>query len=243
MLLIDSLIGITMAKHGKKYNKVAQVVGEKKMWSAEDALKQVKEKAFAKFDESVDVSIKLGIDPTKGEQALRGSVVLPYGQGKKIRVIAFAKGDHAEAAEKAGADYVGTDDLVEKIKKGWLDFEYAVATPDLMGLVGGLARILGPRGLLPNQKTGTVSFDLGPVIKDLKKGRAFFKNDKSGLVNFSIGKISFDANKLSENFAAFIKALIQAKPSAAKGKYLQKVTLSSTMGLGFAVNADELMRS
>lgn len=232
-----------MKRHGKNYRKVFEAVGPKKIWSAGDALKKVKETAHVKFDESIDVSIKLGIDPTKGEQTLRGSVVLPHGQGKKIRVIAFAKGEHAEAAEKAGADYVGTDDLVEKIKKGWLDFEYAVATPDLMGLVGGLARILGPRGLLPNQKTGTVSFDLASVIKDLKKGRAFFKNDKSGLVNFSIGKVSFDATKLSENFAAFVKALVSAKPAAAKGKYLQKVTVASTMGLGFPINADELMRS
>ena len=201
----------------------------------------LKQLAYAKFDESVDVDINLGIDAAKGEQAVRGSVLLPHGRGKAIKVLVFAKDEYADQARAAGADYVGTQDLVEKIEQGWTDFNYAVATPDVMGMVGQLAKILGPRGLLPNKKLGTVTFDVGATVTDLKKGRMFFKNDKQGLVHFPIGRVSFDVQKLHDNLLSFIKALMQSKPAAAKGKFLKKVSLTSTMGVGLRVNPEELL--
>lgn len=231
-----------MSIHGKKYRNAEQLIPNNEQLSALDAVKKVKELAFAKFDESVDVHINLGIDPEKGEQAVRGSLVLPHGRGKKARVIVFAKGDQVEAAKKAGADVVGTDDLVEKILGGWMDFEFAVATPDMMGLVGKLAKQLGPRGLLPNKKLGTVANDVGPVVENLKKGQAFFKNDKQGLVHFSLGKVSFDAEKLYENFMTFMKALVSSKPASSKGRFIKKVTLTSTMGVGIHVNPEDFLK-
>ncbi|MCX5925354.1 MAG: 50S ribosomal protein L1 [Candidatus Dependentiae bacterium] len=230
-----------MAKHGKKYASAQEKVQHREVLSADQAFAKIKEVAYAKFDESVDIDINLGIDASKGEQVVRGSVVLPYAKGEKPRVLVFAKGDYATQAEKAGADFVGSEDLVEKISGGWLGFDYAVATPDLMGLVGKLAKLLGPRGLLPNKKLGTVTFDVADVVDDLKRGRVFFKNDKSGIVHFSLGKMSFAPNKLKENLTAFVKALVAAKPSAAKGKYLKKMTVSSTMGVGILINPDELV--
>ena len=218
-----------MAKHGKKLKNACQQVERSQILPAQEALTKIKDLAFTKFDESVDVDVNLGIDPSKGEQVVRGSLLLPHGQGREVKVLVFAKGDHAEEATKAGADYVGAEDLIEKIKGGWTDFSFAVATPDLMGMVGKVAKILGPRGLLPNKKLGTVTFDVGAVVSDLKRGQIFFKNDKNGIVHFSIGKISFDTSKLYENLLAFIKALASAKPSAAKGKFLRKVTLSVTL--------------
>lgn len=231
-----------MSKSGKKYTQAAEKVSQGTTLPVNEALQKIKDLAFAKFDESVDVDVNLGIDPSKGEQVVRGSVVLPNGRGKSVKVLVFAKGDYADKAEKAGADYVGAEDLVKKIQDGWMDFDYAVATPDLMGLVGKVAKILGPRGLLPNQKLGTVTFDVDKIVTDLKKGRMFFRNDKSGIVHFPIGKVSFDINKLDDNLSAFIKALVAAKPAASKGKFLKKVTLSSTMGVGIQINPDELMR-
>lgn len=234
-----------MVKHGKKYVKAKEkcVAHESTALSLDQALAKIKELAFAKFDESIDVDVNVGIDAAKGEQAVRGSLILPHGRGKKVRVLVFAKGDHALQAEKAGADYVGLDDLIEKINGGWLDFDVAVATPDLMGQVGRVAKILGPRGLLPNKKLGTVTFDVADVVKDLKLGRLFFKNDKGAIVHFSIGLKSFDVSKLRENMVAFIKALVSAKPAASKGKFLKKITVSSTMGVGITVSADEFLRS
>ena len=232
-----------MAKHGKKYRKATEDVQADTVLPIAGALEKVREVAFAKFDESVDADVNLGIDASKGEQTVRGSVVLPHGRGREVRVVVFAKGDHAEEAQKAGADFVGTDDLVQKIKGGWLGFDHAVATPDVMGLVGSLAKVLGPRGLLPNKKVGTVTFDVGTVVEDLKRGKAFFRNDKAGIVHFSFGKVSFDAQKLQENLAAFIKALAQAKPPSSKGKFLKKMSVSSTMGPGFSVNPEELLGS
>lgn len=232
-----------MAKHGKKLKNACQQVERSQILPAQEALTKIKDLAFTKFDESVDVDVNLGIDPSKGEQVVRGSLLLPHGQGREVKVLVFAKGDHAEEATKAGADYVGAEDLIEKIKGGWTDFSFAVATPDLMGMVGKVAKILGPRGLLPNKKLGTVTFDVGAVVSDLKRGQIFFKNDKNGIVHFSIGKISFDTSKLYENLLAFIKALASAKPSAAKGKFLRKVTLSSTMGPGLALSPDELLQA
>lgn len=228
-----------MAKHGKKYSEAVKK-STKPVYTVDQAMALVKDAAYAKFDESVDVNVNLGIDATKGDQTVRGSVLLPH-TDKKVRVIVFAKGDFASRAEKSGADFVGAEDLVEKIEGGWLDFDYAVATPDLMGLVGRLAKLLGPRGLLPNKKVGTVTFDVESIINDLKKGRAFFKNDKSGLVHFSIGKVSLDANKLRENLETFVKALVAAKPAAAKGNFVKKLTVSSTMGIGLSIAVEGLL--
>jgi large subunit ribosomal protein L1 len=233
-----------MAKHGKKYrNALAKVSDRLAVLPVADALAKVKDLAYAKFDESVDVSINLGINATKGDQVVRGSVLLPHGTGKRARVIVFAKGDYAAAAEKAGADYVGSEDLIKKIEDGWMDFDYAVATPDIMGAVGKLAKLLGPRGLLPNKKVGTVTFDVAAIVSDLKKGRSFFKNDKQGNVHLSIGKVSFDVNRLRDNLSTVIKAVLGAKPASAKGKYLKKATIASTMGIGFPVNPDEFLRT
>jgi large subunit ribosomal protein L1 len=232
-----------MSKHGKKYNKASEQVAPDQMLSVAGALEKIKELSFVKFDEAVDLDINLGIDPSKGEQVVRGSVVLPHGRGKKVRVLVFAKGDAADQAKQAGADFVGAEDLVEKITGGWMDFDHAVATPDMMALVGKVAKILGPRGLLPNKKLGTVSDDVTGVVTQLKKGQAFFRNDKAGIVHFSLGKVSFGVEKLQDNLAAFIKALQAAKPATAKGKYLKKMSLSSTMGIGISVNPDELVRS
>ncbi|MDR3550912.1 MAG: 50S ribosomal protein L1 [Candidatus Babeliales bacterium] len=229
-----------MAKRGKKYIKASEQVVRGEITPTQQALGKVKQLAYAKFDESVDVHVNLGIDASKGEQVVRGSVILPFSKGKQVKVLVFAKGEFAEKAEKAGADYVGSEDLIEKITAGWMDFDYAVATPDLMGMVGKVAKILGPRGLLPNKKLGTVTFDVDDVIADLKKGRQFFKNDKSGLVHFTIGKVSFDVDKLYQNLTTFTKALATVKPAASKGKFLKKMTLSSTMGLGIAINPDDV---
>lgn len=232
-----------MSKHGKKYIRAEEGIVKGQLLSADQALSTVKELAYAKFNESVDVDVVLGIDPSQGDQVVRGSVTLPYGRGNAIKVLVFAKGEYAEEAQKAGADYVGAEDLVEKIEGGWLDFTYAVATPDLMGMIGKLAKFLGPRGLLPNKKLGTVTFDVGHVVRDLKKGQVFFKNDKNGLVHFSFGKVSFDISQLHENLSTFVKALLSAKPASSKGKFLKKMVISSTMGVGIQVNPDEVIRS
>ena len=232
-----------MSKHGKKYTSASKQIAPDQVLSVADALKKIKDLSFVKFDESVDLDVNLGIDPAKGEQVVRGSVVLPHGRGKAVRVLVFAKGDATDKAKQAGADFVGAEDLVEKITGGWMEFDHAVATPDMMGLVGKVAKILGPRGLLPNKKLGTVSDDVAGVVTNLKKGQAFFRNDKAGIVHFSIGKVSFGVEQLEENLAAFIKALQSAKPATAKGKYLKKMSLSSTMGVGIPVNPDELVRS
>lgn len=229
-------------KHGKKYRKAKELSGDQVL-SFEKGLARVKELAFAGFDETVDVSVRVGIDPAKSDQAVRGSVVLPHGTGKKARVIVFAKGEFAEAGQKAGADFVGMDDLIEKILGGWLDFEYAVATPDVMGAVGRLAKILGPKGLLPNKKLGTVTFDVGEIVSDIKSGRVFFKNDKSALVQFSIGKVSFGATNLKDNLVAFIKVLSGSRPSSAKGQFIRKISVSSTMGVGIALDVQEALKA
>ncbi len=229
-------------ERGKKYKKAAEGVEKGKFLSLEEAVVQMKQKAFAKFDESVDLDVNVGIDPSKGDQVVRGSVVLPHGNGKKVRVIVFTKGEYVDKAFKAGADHVGLEDLIDRISKGWLDFEYAVATPDVMDTVGRLAKILGPRGLLPNKKIGTVTFDVENIVKELKSGRVFFKNDKNAVVHFSLGKVSFDAEKIKENVQAFVKALVSSKPASSKGKFVKKVTLSSTMGVGMSVRVEELVK-
>lgn len=227
---------------GKKYIQSAEKVVKGQLLPAQEALTKVKELAYAKFDEKVDADIVVGIDPSKGDQTVRGSVVLPYSIGAPVKVLVFAKGDYYERARKAGADYVGLEDLIEKINEGWMDFDVTVATPDVMGQLSKVAKVLGPRGLLPNKKLGTVTFDVEQIVSDLKKGRVFFKNDKNGIVHFSFGRVSLDANKLQENFSAFMKALISSKPPSSKGKFLRKITVSSTMGVGVAINPDDVMR-
>jgi large subunit ribosomal protein L1 len=230
-----------MSIHGKKYEKAATGITRGQALPIKEAIEKVKALSFAKFDESVDVHVNLGIDPSKGEQVVRGSVVLPHAKGAAVKVLVFAKGEHFEEAKKAGADYVGADDLIEKILGGWMDFNYAVATPDMMSAVGKVAKILGPRGLLPNKKLGTVTFDIAPVVSDLKRGRVFFKNDKTGIVHFSFGKVSFTPEKLQENLSAFTKALSSSKPASSKGKFLKKMTICSTMGVGIQVSPDDVL--
>ena len=230
-----------MSKHGKKYLNAKSQLEAGKNFSLQEGLQRVKELAYANFDESVTADINLGVDPTKGDQVVRGSVSLPHQVGATKRVLVFAKGDYAEQARKAGADYVGDDDLIAKIQEGWFEFDYAIATPDMMASVGKVAKILGPRGLLPNKKQGTVTFDVAPMVQELKAGLEFFRNDRNGLVHFRFGKCSLDVDALVENFMAFLKSLQAVKPSGAKGKYIQKATITSTMGPGIKIHVDELL--
>ena len=229
-----------MTKHGKKYLNTQEKLQKAPVAGMKPVLDFVVKNAFAKFDESVDAHIILGIDAAKGEQTVRGSVLLPHGTGKTMRVVVFAKGEHEEQAKKAGADFVGVEDLIAKIEGGWTDFEAAVATPDLMGAIGKVAKILGPRGLLPNKKLGTVTFDVASIVSDLKKGRVSFRNDKAGIVHAPFGKVSFGADKLAENLVALMHAIRTSKPASSKGKYIRKVTVSSTMGIGLPLNPDDI---
>lgn len=225
---------------GKKLRAALEKVEVGKEYSLEDAIKCAKETAYAKFDETVDLAVNLGVDPRKSEQMVRGTVVLPHGIGKKVRVLVFAKGEKEKEALDAGADFVGAEDLVEKISKGWLDFDKSVATPDVMGLVGKLGKILGPRGLMPNPKLGTVTFDVARTVKEIKAGKVEYKAEKAGIVHVPIGKISFDTEKLIENARTVIHSIIKAKPATSKGKYLKKIAVSSTMGPGIAVDIASL---
>jgi large subunit ribosomal protein L1 len=229
-------------KHGKKYRNAVEGHKPGSFFSLDDAITRTKSKTYVKFDESVDVDVCVGIDPSKGDQVVRGSVMLPHGTGKKVRVVVFAKDKHIDEAKAAGADYVGLEDIIDKISNGWMDFEYAVATPDVMGMVGKLAKVLGPRGLLPNKKVGTVTFDVAHIVKELKGGRVFFKNDKNAIVHFSLGRVSFEEEALKANVRAFVKALMASKPPSSKGKFIKKLTVSSTMGLGSSVLVDELIK-
>lgn len=230
-----------MAKRGKKYLQAREKIDPRKKYQLDEAIQKVLESHFAKFDESVDVAINLGVDPRKADQNIRGSVALPHGTGKKVRVLAFAKGEKAKEAEEAGADYVGAEELVEKIQKeGWLDFDKVVATPDMMGVVGKIGRILGPRGLMPNAKTGTVTFDIGKAVKDIKAGKVDFRVDRAGVVHMPIGKVSFGPEKLKENFAAVAETILRMKPASAKGTYVKGVALSTTMGPGVKLDPAEL---
>lgn len=230
-----------MNKIGKKHRAAKEKMASAQIASCKQALDFIVKNAHVKFDESIDADIVLGIDATKGEQSVRGSVLLPHGTGKKVRVLVFAKGEYEEQARKAGADYVGTDDLIEKILEGWHDFEAAVATPDLMGAVGKVAKILGPRGLLPNKKVGTVTFDIAGIVSDLKKGRVTYKNDKGGVLHAPFGRVSFGADQLLENLTTLMKSVQAVKPAASKGKFIKRMTLSSTMGVGVTVSPDELV--
>jgi large subunit ribosomal protein L1 len=221
---------------GKKMNASLEKVEKGKEYSLEDAIQKVKELAYVKFDETVDIVFNLGVDPRKSDQMVRGTVVLPHGTGKTLRVLVFAKGEKELEAKQAGADFVGADDLVEKINKGWLDFDKVVATPDIMGVVGKLGKVLGPRGLMPNPKLGTVTFDVAKAVKEIKAGKVEYKTEKAGVVHVPIGKVSFDAQKLLDNAKAIISSVTKAKPSTSKGKYLKGISVSSTMGPGLRID-------
>lgn len=225
---------------GKKLENVKEKVDLLKEYSIEDAVELLKSNAFAKFDETVDLAINLGIDPRKSDQMVRGTVVLPYGTGKTVRVLVFAKGEKEKEARDAGADFVGAEDLVEKIQKGWLDFDKAVATPDVMGMVGKLGKILGPRGLMPNPKLGTVTFDIAKAVQEIKAGKVEYKAEKGGILHIPVGKISFEKNKIIENTIAVLKAVVRAKPASSKGKYLKKLTVSTTQGIGIKIDLTKL---
>lgn len=221
-----------MPKHGKKYRNKAEGIDRTDLQGLEEGIELVLKSTFAKFDETFDVAMKLGVDPRHADQMIRSSVTLPHGTGKVTRVLVFAKGPKEAEALEAGADYVGGDDLVDKIKDGWLEFDKTVATPDMMGVVGKIGRILGPRNLMPNAKLGTVTMDVGNIVRDIKAGKVDFRVDKAGIVHAGIGKLSFGKEKLSENLTAFIQRIIQLKPSTSKGLYLRSLTISSTMGPG-----------
>ncbi len=226
-----------MAKHGKKYAEAAKLIDRDATYEALEAIELVKKAATAKFDETVEVAVRLGVDPRKQDQNVRGVVVLPHGTGKTKRVLVFAKGDKAKEAEAAGADYVGDQDLINKIQQGWFEFDVCVATPDMMGEVGKLGRILGGKGLMPNPKAGTVTMDVAKAVQEIKAGKIEYRLDKAGQIHAPIGKVSFDAEKLNENLKALIDALNRAKPAAAKGIYLKNISISSTMGPGARINA------
>ena len=225
---------------GKKFTTAKDKIDRTRAYLLEEAIGLVKETSYAKFDETVDVSIRLGVDPRKADQMVRGAVVLPNGLGKTVRVLVFAKGEKVAEARDAGADYVGADDLVAKIQEGWYDFDTAIATPDMMGTVGKIGKILGPRGLMPNPKVGTVTFDIARAVNEAKSGKVTYRVEKAGIVHAPVGKISFPVEKLQENIVTLVDALIKAKPSTAKGSYLKKIALSSTMGPGVTIDVPAL---
>ncbi|RNB78805.1 50S ribosomal protein L1 [Brevibacillus panacihumi] len=224
-----------MAKHGKKYQEATKLIDKNKVYEVAEGVELVKKAASAKFDETVEAAFRLGVDPKRADQQIRGAVVLPHGTGKVQRVLVFAKGEKAKDAEAAGADYVGDADMIAKIQGGWFEFDVVVATPDMMGEVGKLGRVLGPKGLMPNPKTGTVTFDVTKAVNEIKAGKIEYRVDKAGNIHAPIGKVSFDAEKLVENLAALTEALNRAKPAAAKGIYMKNVSISSTMGPGVRV--------
>ncbi|MGO1468553.1 MAG: 50S ribosomal protein L1 [Tissierella sp.] len=231
-----------MAKKGKRYTEVLDLVDRHNVYSIDEAMELVLKTAKAKFDETIDLSVRLGVDPKHADQQVRGAVVLPHGTGRTRKVLVIAKGDKIKEAEDAGADFVGGDELVAKIQEeGWLDFDVVVATPDMMGVVGRIGRVLGPKGLMPNPKSGTVTFDIEQAVKEIKAGKVEYRVDKASIVHAPIGKASFGEEKLKENFLAMMDALVKAKPVAAKGKYLKSVTVASTMGPGIKVNAQKLI--
>ena len=225
---------------GKLHKEALAKIDRNRNYPIEEAVAMVKEAAHAKFDETVEVSVRLGVDPRKADQMVRGAVVLPNGLGKTVRVLVFAKGEKAQEAKEAGADHVGGDDLVEKIQGGWYDFDTAIATPDMMGVVGKIGRLLGPRGLMPNPKVGTVTFEVGKAVDEAKSGKVAYRVEKAGIVHAPVGKVSFEPGKLQENLVALVDALIKAKPSTAKGIYLRKVSVSSTMGPGINIDVPGL---
>jgi large subunit ribosomal protein L1 len=225
-----------MANRGKKYLEAKSKVDRNKRYELEEGIKLLVESAYAKFDEGVDLAIRLGVDPKKADQMVRGTVVLPNGTGKKVRVLVFAKGQKEKEALEAGADIVGGEDLIEKISKGWLEFDKAIATPDMMGLVSKLGKILGPRGLMPNPKMGTVTFDLERAVKEIKAGKVEFRVEKAGVVHVPVGKVSFGLDRLLENIKTLLEVILRAKPPTSKGIYLRSIALSTTMGPGIKID-------
>lgn len=225
-----------MPKHGKKYQDSLKEFERNTFYEPQEALDKVKKIASAKFDETVEVAIRLNLDPRQADQQIRGAVVLPHGTGKSRSVLVFAKGEKVKEAEEAGADFVGAEDMVEKIQGGWFGFDVAVATPDMMGVVGKLGRLLGPKGLMPNPKTGTVTMDVARAVNEIKAGKIEYRLDKAANIHAPMGKVSFDVDKLYENYLTLVEILIKAKPAVAKGQYIKSITLSSTMGAGIKVN-------
>jgi large subunit ribosomal protein L1 len=228
---------------GKKYRNAAKKADPAKAYTLQEAVGLLKEIAYAKFDETVELSMRTGLDPKKSDQNIRGTVLLPHGTGKKVRVLVFAKGEKEAEAKEAGADYVGSDELIKKISEGWVDFDVAIATPDIMSQVGKLGKILGVRGLMPNPKTGTVTFDVAKAVKDSKSGKIEYRLDKQGNLHLPVGKKSFPAEKLGENARQVIAEVLRAKPSSAKGSYIKSITLSSTMSPGIKIALSELTAS
>ncbi|HDS01407.1 MAG TPA: 50S ribosomal protein L1 [candidate division Zixibacteria bacterium] len=226
---------------GKKYSEFRKKVNSRTAYDLDDAVRLLKENSFAKFDETVELAVRLGVDPKKADQMIRGTVVLPHGTGKKVRVLVFTKGEKVTEAEEAGADYVGLEEYVDKVQGGWFDFDVVVASPDVMGMVGKLGKALGPRGLMPNPKSGTVTMDIGKAVSDIKKGKIAYRVDKVGNVHVGIGKVSFSESQIKENLLAFMDAIVRARPAAAKGQYLRNVSLSSTMGVGIKLNPSGLV--
>ena len=229
-----------MSGIGKSYRKVFEKVDRNQRYQLEDSLKLVKETARAKFDETVDMAIRLGVDPRQADQNIRGTVALPHGMGKTVRVLAFAKGEKEREAQEAGADFVGNDELIKKISEGWLDFDKAVATPDMMAAVGRIGKILGPRGLMPNPKTGTVSLDIGKAVREIKAGKLEFRVDKAGIVHVPVGRASFSAEQLIDNARMVLLTVLRAKPASAKGNYVKGVTVATTMGPGIKIDLAQI---
>ena len=228
-----------MAKRGKKYIESKKKIDPLRKYTCEEALSLILETAYAKFDESVDVALRLGVDPRHADQVVRGAVMLPHGTGKTIRVLVFAKGEKEKEAREAGADYVGAEDMAEKITSGWLEFDKVVATPDMMSVVGKLGRILGPRGMMPNPKLGTVTFDIARVVNEMKAGRVEFRVDKAGIIHCPVGRVSFGKDKLMDNVKTLLGTVMKLRPSASKGAYIKSVAFSSTMGPGVKVDPFE----
>lgn len=231
-----------MAKLSKRYSEAIKELDLNKVFDPSDAIATVKKAATAKFDETVEVAVRLGVDPKKADQQIRGAVVLPHGTGKVQRVLVFAKGEKAKEAEVAGADYVGDEDYINKIQQGWFEFDVVVATPDMMGSVGKLGRVLGPKGLMPNPKTGTVTFDVARAVNEIKAGKIEYRVDKAGNIHAPIGKVSFEDHKLLDNLHTVIDTLVKVKPAAAKGQYVRNITVSSTMGPGVKVNLSKIVK-
>lgn len=225
-----------MRKRGKKYREVSAKIDSQKKYGFSDAIRLALESSYARFDETVDIAVRLGVDPRHADQMVRGTLVLPHGTGKTVRVLVFAKGEKEKEALDAGADFVGNDDLIEKIKGGWLDFDKAVATPDVMASVGKIGRILGPRGLMPNAKLGTVTFDVAKAVSELKSGKIDFRVEKAGIVHAPMGKVSFGHEKIHENIKAFMDTILRLKPPASKGTYIKSIAISTTMGPGVKVD-------
>ncbi len=233
-----------MAKHGKKYRAGVAKIEHMKLYPLDEAVKLAIETKYAKFDETVELAVRLGVDPRQADQNVRGTVMLPHGTGKSVRVLVIAKGDKVREAEEAGADFAGGDELTKKIQEeNWLDFDTVIATPDMMGTVGRLGKILGPRGLMPNPKVGTVTFDVGRTVREVKAGKVEYRVEKAGIVHVPVGKASFGADKLIDNAGALIAALVRAKPAAAKGHYLRSISVATTMGPGVAIDPNTAVRS